>query len=86
MRRGFGPSEFRLTVRMLHSLLYSIHDCISSSSVAAPMAYDVGANALVDETAVGIPFPEPVRQTARFWLAIDEPPPIVRGAKAPTGI
>ena len=46
MRRGFGPSEFRLTVRMLHSLLYSIHDCISSSSVAAPMAYDVGRTPL----------------------------------------
>jgi hypothetical protein len=43
------------------------------------MACDVGANAFVDETAVGIPFPEPVRQTARFWLAINEPPPIVKG-------
>jgi hypothetical protein len=49
------------------------------------MACDVGANAFVDETAVGIPFPEPVRQTARFWLAINEPPPIVRVAKAPIG-
>jgi hypothetical protein len=44
-----------------------------------------GANAFAEKTAVGISLPEVVRQTARFWLAINEPPPMVRGAKAPTG-
>jgi hypothetical protein len=35
------------------------------------MAYDVGANAFADKTAVGTSLPEVVRQTARFWLAIN---------------
>lgn len=41
-------------------------------------AYRLGANAFVDTSSVPVAFPELVRQVARFWLVINEPPPVYR--------
>jgi CheY-like chemotaxis protein len=38
-------------------------------------AYHLGANAFVDTSSAPVAFSEVVRQVARFWLVINEPPP-----------
>jgi two-component system, response regulator len=44
-------------------------------------AYRLGANAFIDRSSVAAPFPELVKQVARFWLVTNEPPP---ASRAPT--
>jgi CheY-like chemotaxis protein len=39
-------------------------------------AYELGANAFIDKTSAPVPFPEMVRILVRFWLGINEPPPV----------
>jgi CheY-like chemotaxis protein len=42
------------------------------------VAYRLGTNAFVDRSLVPVAFPELVRQVARFWLHVNEPPPASR--------
>jgi CheY-like chemotaxis protein len=46
-------------------------------------AYRLGANAFVDTSSVPLAFPELVRQVARFWLVVNEPPPAHRAPANP---
>ncbi|HEX2728999.1 MAG TPA: response regulator [Rubrobacteraceae bacterium] len=39
-------------------------------------AYRLGANAYVDKRS-SVPFPEMVRRTARFWLTVNQLPPVL---------
>jgi CheY-like chemotaxis protein len=46
-------------------------------------AYDLGANAFIDKTSAPVPFPEMVRILVRFWLGINEPPPVYSLSRQP---
>lgn len=45
-------------------------------------AYDLGANAVIDRLSGAVPYPELVRQTAHFWLELNEPPPLAVSERA----
>lgn len=46
-------------------------------------AYRLGANAFVDTSSVSMAFQELVRQVARFWLVVNQPPPAHRAPAGP---
>jgi two-component system, response regulator len=83
---GTTRSEWAETLKRVHRDERTRHlPVVVFSATSLPhdveAAYRLGANAFVDTSSVPLAFPELVRQVARFWLVVNEPPP-AHGAPA----